>query len=276
MTGKRSNNINNNVNSIYNKRVKTVPGMIMVGKYKNPPLVESVCEFTFPEKIIWDPTTIGLFSTKIKEFPIKDIKTKTVCDGGENSPEDHPNFERKEYVVFSNKEKIFDIGITERKLVIRALKPYSDWKIFRKVIVDSHNKLNGIIKAESCEIKFYYINIIKVLNTGLFTPENISGYFYFFPSNSSTKLPKKWDDFIVGYTHKSIKNNLLCRTTLSSSDEDKTKNQGYYLSLTVDNLRPIKTEEVPKWMEKSHEEINDAFEGCITDKLRQSFGPVKK
>jgi uncharacterized protein (TIGR04255 family) len=241
----------------------------MVGKYKNPPLVESVCEFTFSDELNWDSTIVGRFYDQIKEFPIKHTKTKPICDGIEEDSEECPNFKKQEYTVFSNKEKIFDIGITERKLVVRALKPYSDWGIYKKVITDCYSKLNAIINARNCSIKFYYVNIIKPKDKGKFTSENILNYFHFAPINSSANLPKEWDDFIVGYTHKYTSDNSFFRTSLASI-ADKKK-QEYYLGITLTTLKPIKSSDIPKWMDKSHEKIDNAFEGCITDKLRNIF-----
>lgn len=252
---------------------ESILGMIMAGKYKNPPLVESVCEFTFPEEMNWDSTITGLFYDQIKEkFPTKDTKTKILCDGTETDAQECPHFESQDYTVFSNDEKIFDVGITVRKLVIRALKPYSKWEAYKKVITDNFSKLNNIIKSENCEIRFSYSNIIDQKDKGNYSPEKISENFYFAPENSSTVLPNEWDDFIVGCAYKNIKDNSFCRITLSSAIESEKKYRGYFLSVVVVTIKPENSPNVPKWMEKSHKKIKGAFEGCIKDKLRESFG----
>ena len=92
----------------------------MENHYKYPPLVESVCEFSFPDDVNWDQTIVGRFYEQLKDFQIKTTNIKTICTGMEEGIENCPAISKQEYTVFSNDEKQFDIGITEKKLIIRS------------------------------------------------------------------------------------------------------------------------------------------------------------
>lgn len=272
---KLTNNINNNDESFLNSKREDARGTIMVRKYKKPPLIESVCEFTFPSEVNWDSTVIGLFYDQMKKFPLKYTKSKPLCDRlDEEDINECPDFMRQEYTIFSNNDKIFDIGITERKLVVRAIKPYKEWEDFREVISDSYSKLSKIINAKECEVKFNYANIIELPSGKKFSPNEISNYFCFSPKNDSQKLPNVWDHFITGYSHKYTNKNLLCRLTLSSTTTTDNKRRGYFLEISISSLKSVKSANVQDWLDNSHKIITDVFEGCITDKLREILIPV--
>ena len=270
MIGNLLNKINKNIQ--FSLEYTTL-GMFMARFYKKHPMIEAVCEFNFSEDIKGDSTVVGRYYEKIKDdFPIKNTKTKSVCDGMKEGCADVKKYD---FTVFSNNKKNFDIGISERKLVIRAIKPYPSWKEYKKAIIDCFFKLNEIVSTRDCMVEFYYNNLIQLSNKEIYSPAIISNYFNFIPDAKSDELPNKWSEFIVGFKHNFPRKNSVCRTTLSSLQSEKNTQQNYLLCITISSTKPLIPSKIMTWIDKSHKNIYDIFEGCVTDNLRDTFDSVE-
>lgn len=116
----------------------------MPEEFKNPPLIEAVCEFRFKSEN-WDPTISGVLFPKLEsEFPRKE----SVQEG---SVELHIDVKEKvnnrfshsesEFPKFSNEAGNIFVIFKKNLVSVHCIKPYSNWDDFYskiKFVLDNY------------------------------------------------------------------------------------------------------------------------------------------
>jgi len=244
-------------------------------KYKNPPVVEALCEFQFVPGQPWDLTLPGLIYEKIKdEFPDKKqqigigVQFRPTEKGVEHKVEPAPP-----RIQFHKKDKTALIQVAPDLLVINQLKPYPSWNKFKPVIVKGFQIYTEVANPKGLRrIGLRYINIIEFDKT----PLELKDYFYYYPFIPDT-LPQLHDSFLtrIEFPHEKGKERLII--TLASLIPKKPEIVSILLDLDYVMTTPeyISLNEVPEWLGKAHKRVEEAFEACITDKTREIFKEEK-
>ncbi|MBD3285607.1 TIGR04255 family protein, partial [candidate division WOR-3 bacterium] len=137
-------------------------------QYKNPPIIEAVCEIRFMPESQWDITVPGLVYGKIKrDFPLKEPHFIQELKFNQDKPNTPPKVENKELAVFLTKDRktTVKLGIHTPRLIINRVKPYQSWGTFKPNIERAFRSLKNI---EGVEIKgiqrigLRYINILEI------------------------------------------------------------------------------------------------------------------
>jgi len=243
-------------------------------KYKNPPIVEALCEFQFVPGQPWDLTITGLFYDKIKDnFPEKQQQTRfgvgfRPTEGGvEQKVEMTPRMQ------FRRKDQTALIQSGPNLLVINHLKPYPTWKDFKPMILQNLEIYQDIAKPEGFKrIGLRYINRIEI-------PEKlveVTDYFKFYPF-IPPDLPQTHGDFNVRIEISYEEDHDKLLLTLGSILSKETDKIAIMLDLDYIMTTPekIRFKEVKGWIDKAHTAIENAFEACITDKCRNLFKEEK-
>ncbi|PMQ01057.1 MAG: hypothetical protein CBR30_07760 [Dictyoglomus sp. NZ13-RE01] len=239
-------------------------------RYKNPPVVEALCEFEFIPDREWDMTIPGLVYEKVrKEFPEKTqdmgigIQLKPSEKGIEQIIEPTPP-----RLKFIKTDKTALIQIAPHIFVINQLKPYPNWEIFKKMILDNFNVYKEIANPKGLKrIGLRYINNFKFSNS-----IELSDYFRYYPLIPEG-LPKTYSTFLtrVEFPYEEGNENLI----LSFATVIPEKKEALSLVLDIDYamITPeyISFDKLPIWLDKAHERIEHAFEESITQKLRETF-----
>lgn len=239
-------------------------------KYANPPIAEAVCEFRLPQDSKWDLTTPGLFYERTRAtYPKKNsrlLREVAFKDSREGIQQQIRQSEQIRYLT--NDEKAF-IQIGTCVLSIHCLKPYPTWEDFKPRIEDAYITLNNIVPVQTLQrIGLRYINRIEIPKQSV----SLESYFGFRPYRNE-KLPNKLGEFIVGCSFPFSNGRDSCKVQLTNLVADKPDTSAFLLDLDYFLNIPIKVSEcIPiDWIENAHQKIEEIFEGCITDQLREIF-----
>jgi uncharacterized protein (TIGR04255 family) len=244
--------------------------------YGKSPLVEAICEFKFHSDVSWDWTIPGLMFGEIKEeFPKKsEVKRLGVEFKPFEKGFDSRMSQGIERLRFSSTDEKKLIQIGENILAVNQLKPYINWNDFKEKILYALNCYQSIATPTGMtRLGLRYINHITTIPGS----PKIEDYFYYYP-----KFPNP-DQVIIG--------ELFLRSTLPMPNQEeldgylnlilaikyrKTSEAPIFI-LDLDMIydweeeTPLNVDEAEEYIERAHDYVIDAFESCITEKLRNTF-----
>lgn len=242
----------------------------MPKKYRNPPLIEAVIEFRIMPDSPWDLTIHGLIYEKIKKtFPHKEQRLIQEVDinQGPKGIEQEVRFSERSF-FFTNDKRMF-VQIGPHLLAINCLKPYPSWSEFRPRIEEAFNALVTSIDIKGfARIGHRAINRVEVS----VLPLNLDDFFEFRPF-LGTRLPQDMRSFIIGCVLPFFEDRDLCKVQLTNAVAETSSHSAFLLDLDYFLARPEDTsvENALAWVEEAHREVNNIFEGCITNQLREIF-----
>jgi uncharacterized protein (TIGR04255 family) len=246
----------------------------MPNKYRNPPLIEAVIEFRIMPDSPWDLTIHGLIYEKIKKtFPHKEqrfIQEVDINQGPKGIEQQVRVSERSFF--FTNDKRMF-VQVGPHLLAINCLKPYPTWSEFKPRIEEAFNALiNSIDVKGLARIGYRAINRIEVP----ISPINLDDFFEFRPF-LGTRLPQNMRSFMIGCVLPFFKERDLCKIQLTTGFAEIPSHSAFLLDLDYSLTRPedISVNNTLAWVEEAHGEVNNIFEGCITDRLREIFQEEK-
>lgn len=236
-------------------------------KYKNPPILEAVCEIRFMPDQKWDFTVPGILYEKIKaEFPEK-----------ESVSFPRGNSAQGELAVFRSRKNntMVRVGTKIPILSIIQQKPYSTWHEFRPKIANAYSELRAIDGVEIKGVQrigLLYVNLIEIPKKSV----NLVDYFKY-GLNLGDSLPKDPRTFLVGSDFSFFEGRDVCRVQLASAKPSRDELFAVRLDLDYYLSKPqaVSPEGVLEWVETAHQKVEEIFEGCITDRARELFEKVK-
>ena len=244
----------------------------MSKEYRNPPIIEALCEFRFSQSTPWDPTVPGLLYKELSgEFPIKEskviqeVRVSRIPSGGIQQ-----NLATSERTMFLNPERNMIIQVGDRLVAVNCLEPYPTWKVFKKLIDRAFSALaaTGGTVNEVQRIDLRYINRIRI-PAAVFEMED---YFEFRPFLGKG-LPQDFSSFFVGSVLECPEKDDACKIELTSRIPRLENTSEFLLDLTYFRRSdcPVPTTGVSEWVENAHTNIEKVFEGSLTDNLRKLF-----
>jgi len=243
----------------------------MSRKYKNPPIVEALCEFQFISEQAWDFTIHGLFYEKInKDFPDKQkqmgigIRLKKEANTIQHEVSQSP-----ERMQFFRKDKTALVQVGPDLLTVNHLKPYPTWKFFKPLILDNLSKYREIAKPKGLKrLGLRYINKIDIPQKSI----ELSDYFNYYPYIPKV-LPQIHGAFTVRTEIPYEENRDQMLLTIGSAISEKPDALSFLLDFDYVMVIPDKVaiDQVGEWIEKAHAVVEENFEACITDKCRKIF-----
>jgi len=243
----------------------------MSKKYRNPPIMEVVCEFRFPIETPWDITIPGLLYEKVKEkFPHREPRIIQHMEIKQARREVEHKFHTEERIFFFDSSKKTFIQAGHRILSINRLRPYISWNEFKPNIEKAFTSLLDIVNVKNLQrIGLRYINKIEIPKTSV----DLETYFEFRPFLGS-KLPQNIVDFIVGCMFAFNNGQDMCKVELKSAVPDTPEHNAFMLDLDYFLAKPqtVSADQALEWVDDAHDKVEKIFEGCITDELRKIFG----
>lgn len=244
-------------------------------KYANPPLIEAVCEFRLTPDSKWDPTIPGLMYEKVRgEFPNKEQRLIQEVELTQDSQGMRQQLRTSERAWFLSDDRKTFVQIGTRLLAINRLKPYISWAEFRpkiekafETLLDTADDAKGLQR-----IGLRYINRIEIPGASV----DLDDYFEFRPFLGSN-LPRSMASFIVGCLLPFFDGRDSCRVQLTNAVPEDYGNSAFLLDLDyfLDRPQAVPENEVLEWVETAHERVEELFEGCIKDSLREIFQEVE-
>lgn len=238
-------------------------------KYKNPPIIETLCEFRFGSDTNWDFTFPWILYGKLKKLFPKPVQEFFINATGEEKLLLQPEIRAK---LKSEDEKTL-IQIEPDLFSVNHLNPYTSWNQFKPLIEKAAQEYCSIIKPKEIErISLRYINRIEIPKETI----ELEDYFRIYPSVSK-ELSHNFNSFIVGVQipYENLRDILKIELAQATS---KTNSVALMLDLQyfLTKAQEFQINNVVDWIETAHNHIEESFEACISDNLRQIFEEVKE
>lgn len=245
----------------------------MAPQYKNPPLVEALCEIEFEPGTPWDSALPGLIYNELRtEFPDRKETQGLEIDISTVGVPPIKEFKRLGKLQFWKKDKTALVQVAPYLLVVNVLKPYPSWDEFYRLIEDKLKVYQDVTKVERVKrLGLRYINKIELEGSPVKFDENFN-----FRPYIAEGLPQNYQQFITGI--KTFFNDKADEMLVELRGSEKTQSKGFtvrldlYFYTRVCDL--VRTEDTFGWIENAHTELEKTFELIIKEKLKESFEPL--
>lgn len=246
----------------------------MARRYENPPLHEAICEFRFEPDSSWDLAVPGLVSAKLADI----LPTRRQTTSFETSTQPVSNGLEQQVTqvnwlqLWQEDDKAV-VQVSPNLLSVNRLAPYPGWEEFLPLVKRSLNEYKEIAEPSGIQqITVRYINRINFEN-----PIQLEEFFDFYPFVGK-RLPQELGSFIVGMQTAYENGRDVLQMQMRSTVSDDSGALSILLDLVYFSGQPgvVKFENVFEWIKCAHDRIEDAFEGCLKDPLRERFGEVKE
>ncbi|MFQ5795288.1 MAG: TIGR04255 family protein [Candidatus Bipolaricaulia bacterium] len=243
-------------------------------KYRNPPIIEVICEFRFDPSSPWDLAIPGLVYQELQnEFPKRrqakqfEVGLRSRAEGVEQE------VRTADRMQFLREDEKALIQVDQNLLAVNHLKPYPTWKGFLPLIRRGFEMYCEVAKPTGIQrIGLRYINRIEFPGPGV----ELEDYFSFYPF-LGPKLPRDHGAFIVGVDipYEDSRDSLRLQSVNVNSEQPETIAILLDLDYSLQQPNGVELETVFQWVDNAHARVEEVFEGCITDKLRELFEEVK-
>ena len=246
---------------------------ILERSYRNPPVVEALCEVYFAESS-WDDTVPGAFYERVKSrFPKKqrrEIQEAKITMGPDTSSAGVQRL--PPWMQFLTEDGNLMVQVAENLVVVNRLLPYHHFENWEQVIYTALNVYNEVALPEAIShIGLRYINRIEIPGKIV----SMEDYFTIYPQ-LPLSLGNTHGAFLVRVEVPQAEQGHSVLITFGTSDpSQKTEGrQTFMLDLYDRVTRPIGPDEteLKKEVQIAHENVVMAFEDSITDQLRDLLG----
>lgn len=240
--------------------------------YENPPLIEALVEFHFPAHGPWDSTIPGLLYEKVRhDFPTKRTMTQKMVEIQVHDQQIRHKVNQTERSQFARRDESALVQVGPYLLVANHLRPYTKWEHLRDITDRALATYFEIETPKRVErVVLQYINQVE-FDSAKFDLED---YFEYYPRVSDA-LARDYGAFFVGIhiPYQDPPAVLVVEMTPGNPDPE-ARRLPIMLTLTYQNVQPLPADKgkLMEWLESGHTRVNDAFEACIKDKLREKFG----
>jgi uncharacterized protein (TIGR04255 family) len=234
-------------------------------------LMEAVCEFRLTSDTPWDLAVPGLFYEKVKDtFPRRKQRTVQEIEirAGSNGLQRHPR--TNERIMFLTEDQKMVIQVGPRLLAINALRPYPTWQGFKARIEMAWKSLQHVVEVKGIQrlgLRHVHALALPARNVKL------SEYFEFHPF-VTRKLRQQMVSFLMGTEFSFADDRDRCRVQLVGPPPDAGEKRRFVLDIYHFLFQPCAVEiaDAMSWIETAHDHVEEVFEECITDKLREILG----
>lgn len=246
----------------------------MSKKYKNSPIIEAVCTFHFMSDNEWDLTYPGqIYDCVSSDFPKK--KQVNTIDMAVSSKEGsiRQNLQTGARIQFLNnhENRLYQVGTN--LLSINYLKPYDSWTNYLPMIKNGLESYLNIVNPKAIKLaSLRYINHIKFEGSNI----KLEDYFNFYPSTKSEKI-KNFNSFITGIQIFYDDSKDILKVMLLSAEPTEDITNTAILDLEYFSTQEIDIEQLKiiEWVKSAHDRVEEVFESCIKDNLRDIFGIIE-
>lgn len=242
-------------------------------RYRNPPVVEALCEIYLKESA-WDDTVPGQFYDRVKDrFPVKRQREIQEAKFSLSTAGEAAAGIRRlpPWIQFVTESGDRMIQLARDLLVVNQLRPYphfDDWEPAIYSALEVYREL-AMPKAVA-RLGVRYINRVAIPEPRIRMEE----YFTLYP-----QLPQAMGDerggFLLRVEVPAMAGENTVFLTFASAPADNPGETAFLLDLynVFQPSEPLALETLQCPVKTAHENIITAFEGSITDRLRTLFKP---
>ena len=240
--------------------------------YKNPPLLEAVCEFRFELSGKASTKQVSAFYEKIKgSFPVSkkgkvgsiELKVEPDKSSGKNQMTHKENF--YEFDQYFSQDEKYSIQLDGGRVSIHRVKPYISWTDFFpliKLVYSSY--IQSFSPTKVLRIGLRYVNEIILPSENFVLQDyfNINASFPFFSKESQKSI-------FLGSVFEQEEGRDAIKIQFTEKQIKKTSEKVFVLDFDYFLTTPsILSNRVEKWVEEAHNKIEGAFNGIISDKIK--------
>lgn len=243
--------------------------------YKNPPLLEAVCEFRFVVEGDLSTDSVGAFYNAIQASFPKQKKgkmnklefhidaEKTPEENKKNISQDYYEFEQ----YFSEDEKC-SIQLDGGRVSIHRIKPYTSWTDFLPLIQLVHNAYTTHFQpTEVARIGIRYINEIILPSSNF----NFSEYFALQASVPSLDANSRQSIFL-GAIYEQNEGRDAIKVQFADKQQNNPDIKAFILDLDYFLAKPvIPLSGLDQWLGEAHTNLEIVFEGLLTQDAKAIF-----
>jgi len=210
----------------------------------------------------------GLIFEKIRDlFPLREQRIVQEIILGANGLQ-HQIRTAERILFFSEDKKTF-VQLGPRLLAVNSLKPYPGWAGFKPKIEKAFEALRDTLELKGLErIGLRYINRIEIPSERV----QLDKYFRFYLAYG-VELPRDMVDFIASADFLYADGRDRCRVQLRSASESNPVTSVFILDIDYFLVRErgVEVKAAMDWVEEAHTRVEEVFESCITESLRELF-----
>jgi uncharacterized protein (TIGR04255 family) len=243
-------------------------------RYRNPPIIEALCEFRFEPGTPWDLAIPGLVYEKIKEgFPkrrLARVFEASVTTGPEGVEQQMKTADRMQFLR-DDEKALIQVGTN--MLAVNHLKPYPTWQEFAPLIRQGFDAYCQVTSPKGIQrVGLRYINRIEVRGQRI----ELEHYLEFRPF-AGPALPQDFGAFIVGVQipYEGTRDALRLQAFSAALETPNVVAVMLDLDYYVTHAGQVSLDNVVAWVETAHDHVEEAFEACITERLRMLFEEAK-
>ena len=236
--------------------------------YTNPPLIEALCEFHFDPSTPEDLTVPGLLYAALEDkYPIKRQQSLLNQQFLATPKGPHANINMVNRLQFFNKTETALVQINPHFLSVNHLKPYPTWDKFLPMVEEVLRRYYDIVNPSRClRMGVRFINRIELPG-----PQSSLGEYFEFRPHLGSLVPKDFIECTVGITLPFKQKEEALRLQLTSLPGGP---ETIPIMLDLNYFRTdgnMDLDNVIKWLDGAHENIESVFEAAITDSCRALF-----
>src|SRR5258708_10209743 len=249
--------------------------ILMSKKYKNPPIIEALCEIHFEPDASWDLDSISnnLYEKVKGNYPKRfQLQLQTSQINIDDSGTPKITEQLLPLVRFQRSDEQVLIQVAPNLLTVNHLKPYTSWEEFLPLIEMGVSSYRDVANPKSIHrIALRYINRIEISSKRI----SIEDYFEFRPFIGQ-KVLQDINAFSVGIQLLYEDARDVLNVQLTSINSETPNTIAMLLDLTYSLAKPgnIMLDKISEWVKVAHYHIEYAFEACISDHLRKLFEEV--
>jgi uncharacterized protein (TIGR04255 family) len=246
-------------------------------KYKNPPIEEAICQFTFAHPLPWGPDTPRQLFEKLRErYPAmpqqQQILQANLTSGA--SPESPGlSLAPTERVVFADAENLSRFSVGPQTMAVHRARPYIGFEEdmlprIRESVPSSIEFLQRDPLFTNVSVR--YINRIQISDTEF----DLTEYFEYW--NSANLLPSSFDGTVTGFFYRTAakQTSSPLNLTLNFGSVEAPKDTAAFvldIDLVYNFDDPVPSNEAIERVIKVKAVENSIFESLISDRTRELF-----
>ncbi len=246
----------------------------MSRSYKASPIIEALCQFQFEPDTPWDLTIPGLVYERVQStFPKRNQIAQINIGIAASAEIIGQQIGALPLMQFIREDGNALIQVGQHLLTINQLKPYSSWREFLPLIGEGLEAYKEAAHPKNIQrVALQYLNRIELEN-----PVKLEDYLNFYPFLGKD-LAQEFGAFVVGVQIPYEDSRDLLNLQLTTTNSEVPNTIAMILDLNYMFAKPgeIALDNVLEWVNASHKYIEETFEACITDQLRQRFKEVKE
>jgi uncharacterized protein (TIGR04255 family) len=236
--------------------------------YRNPPIIEALCEFTFMPNEELTSTIPGVLGQEIRRDYDGDPRDANVQIVTTNPEKKSTTIQTELRTQFPTKDGTRFLSIGKNTLSVNVLKPYEGWTLFRPRIEQALRAYYAVAgKKVVTRVGVRYINRVIVAQPGATS----SAYFNFILTEE-TALGAKLMNFVnrSEYLAEDQTKIIINHATIVPSVPGATEII-LDIDTIMDGLRAETFDDILTAAETLHATEGRAFEAMITNKARELF-----